>query len=38
MVKSFVSRRSFMKQAAVVGGGVLLADCATEMAPSQEAV
>ncbi len=36
MVKSSVSRRSFMKQAAVVGGGVLLAGCVTEMV--QEAV
>ena len=38
MVTSSVSRRSFMKQAAVVGSGVLLAGCATEPAVTQEAV
>ena len=38
MSKSSVSRRSFMKGAAVVGGGVLLAGCASEPAPAQEAV
>ena len=30
MSKSSLSRRDFMRQAAVVGGGVLLAGCATE--------
>ena len=38
MARSSVSRRSFMKGAAVVGGGVLLAGCASEPAPAQEAV
>ena len=38
MARSSVSRRDFMKQAAVVGGGVLLAGCASEPAPAQEAV
>jgi putative aldouronate transport system substrate-binding protein len=38
MAKSSVSRREFMKGAAVVGGGVLLAGCASEPAPAQEAV
>ena len=38
MARSSVSRREFMKGAAVVGGGVLLAGCASEPAPAQEAV
>ena len=38
MAKSSVSRREFMKGAAVVGGGVLLAGCATEPAATEEAV
>ena len=38
MAKSSVSRREFMKGAAVVGGGVLLAGCAPEAAAPEEAV
>ena len=38
MAKSSVSRRELMKGAAVVGGGVLLAGCATEPAATEEAV
>lgn len=37
MANSSVSRHSFMKGAAVGGGGVLLAGCVAEAPPAQEA-
>ena len=38
MAKSSVSRREFMKVAAVVGAGVLLAGCVAGAPPAQDAV